>query len=193
MTKQEIRDRYKDMRSRLGEDQIKWLSKDTCFNFLTFINKSDILVHTYLPIKENNEIDTWRFINKGWEQFEDIRFCTSVTNFKTKEMKHYHITPDTDYTEDAWGIPVPKSIERVNLKEIDMVLIPLLAFDKHGNRVGYGGGYYDRFLSELRPDVIKVGISLFPAIDGDIPTEEHDIALDYVLNPDTVINFKEED
>ena len=191
-TKKEIRDHYKNMRSRLGEDQIRWLSKDTCFNFLTFINKPDILVHTYLPIKDNNEIDTWRFIHKAWNQFPEMRFCTSVSNFKTKEMKHYFVTQETDFTEDAWGIPVPKSIERVNPKDIDMVLVPLLAFDRNGHRVGYGAGFYDRFMAQLRPDCIKVGISLFPALDGLIPAEDHDVTLDFVLNPDTVINFKED-
>lgn len=70
-----------------------------------------------------------------------------------------------------------------------MVLIPLLAFDKNGYRVGYGKGFYDRFLAECRPDVVKVGLSVFEPIDEITDLNEFDIKMDFCITPNRVWQF----
>jgi 5-formyltetrahydrofolate cyclo-ligase len=70
-----------------------------------------------------------------------------------------------------------------------MVLIPLLAFDQTGQRVGYGKGYYDRFLANCRPDCIKTGLSFFPAEDKITDTNTFDIAMDFCITPDKIYEF----
>ena len=73
--------------------------------------------------------------------------------------------------------------------EIDAVLVPGLCFDQMGHRVGYGKGYYDKFLSQCRPDCIKIGLSLFPLIDMIDGVGPHDVALDDCITPATLISF----
>lgn len=70
-----------------------------------------------------------------------------------------------------------------------MVLIPLLAFDKKGYRVGYGKGFYDRFLADCRPDVVKVGLSVFEPIDEIADLNEFDIKMDFCITPNRVWQF----
>jgi 5-formyltetrahydrofolate cyclo-ligase len=89
---------------------------------------------------------------------------------------------------NQWGIlePNPQSAIRYPLSEIDLVIVPLLGFDKQGNRVGYGKGFYDRFLARCRSNVIKVGVSFFDPIDGISDITPLDIRLDYCITPTRV-------
>ncbi|HMT07236.1 MAG TPA: 5-formyltetrahydrofolate cyclo-ligase, partial [Pyrinomonadaceae bacterium] len=97
--------------------------------------------------------------------------------------------PTSEFTESSFGIREPQTGNVVPLADIDCVLVPLLAFDMFGERVGYGGGFYDRFLSECRPDCLKTGLSLFPPVDLISDTNENDIKLDMVITPDAVFEF----
>ena len=70
-----------------------------------------------------------------------------------------------------------------------MVFIPLLAYDKTGNRVGYGKGFYDRFLAQCKPETLKIGLSFFEAENEDFITSEDDVRLDYCVTPNQVFQF----
>ena len=72
---------------------------------------------------------------------------------------------------------------------LDLVFVPLLAFDKTGQRVGYGKGFYDRFLAACRPDTIKIGLSLETSVAQVADVHEGDVVLDYVITPAGVIKF----
>ena len=74
--------------------------------------------------------------------------------------------------------------EEISPKSIDVVFIPLLAFDNQGNRVGYGKGFYDKFLSECREDVLRVGVSFFPSEEKIIDVLQTDISLQYCVTPE---------
>jgi 5-formyltetrahydrofolate cyclo-ligase len=87
--------------------------------------------------------------------------------------------------ENAWGIREPAGDEPIDAAEIDMVLVPLLCFDKRSHRVGYGKGYYDRFLSKCRPDCLKIGLSFFPPVEAILRIGSRDIALDHFVLPDS--------
>ena len=73
--------------------------------------------------------------------------------------------------------------------EIDLVLVPLLAFDQEGYRVGYGKGYYDKFLSQCREDVIKIGLSFFEPVDAISDINQFDMSLNYCVTPQQVYDF----
>ena len=75
-------------------------------------------------------------------------------------MLHFLQDDEMYFEKNQYGIPEPIGGVTVDEKDIDIVFIPLLAFDELGNRVGYGKGYYDRFLSKCRKDVLKIGLSL---------------------------------
>src|SRR5690606_15407815 len=89
---------------------------------------------------------------------------------------------------DKYGIPAPLEIVEGSNSLLQVVFVPLLAYDLKGHRLGYGKGFYDRFLSQLSYGVLKVGLSFFPA-EKFIPTEEHDVRLDSCINPEEVIEF----
>jgi 5-formyltetrahydrofolate cyclo-ligase len=91
--------------------------------------------------------------------------------------------------ESSWGIPEPIAGELTNPIEIDMVLVPLLAFDQTGHRVGYGQGHYDRFLTSCRKDCRRIGLSFFPPVPRIDSIEIHDERLEAVLTPDQYFQF----
>jgi len=90
---------------------------------------------------------------------------------------------------NRWGISEPFTGEIIDDKEIDLVLVPLLCFDEMGYRVGYGNGYYDKFLANCRKDCLKVGVSFFEPIGEIEDVREFDIRLDYCVTPEKVWRF----
>jgi 5-formyltetrahydrofolate cyclo-ligase len=90
-----------------------------------------------------------------------------------------------------WGIPepMPDSSQKVSPQKIDTVLLPLLVFDEKGNRVGYGKGFYDRFLTECRPEVQKIGLCLEEAVPLIEEVGEWDIPLDFCVSPQRCYEF----
>lgn len=134
-------------------------------------------VHIFLPIVAKNEVDTWQVINY-FNDNPEVRFIIPKTQ-PQGELNHYLLNEQCRIELNNWGIPEPISGEIADINSIDLVFVPLVVADKYGNRIGYGKGYYDRFLA--RTDVFKVGLSMQTLLD-EIPfIEETDAALDNVL------------
>lgn len=95
-----------------------------------------------------------------------------------------------EFANSDWGIPEPVGGSAVKSTDFDIVLIPLLAFDKNGQRIGYGKGFYDRYLAACRPDCLKIGISLFDPVDFIEDMESHDIPLDIAICPAKLYDFR---
>jgi 5-formyltetrahydrofolate cyclo-ligase len=96
---------------------------------------------------------------------------------------------DTIFEANAINILEPLETEVIDPLDIDMVLVPMLAFDDRGNRVGFGKGYYDRYLSRCRQDCIKVGLSYFEAVDSINDANEFDVPLNFCITPQKVYVF----
>jgi 5-formyltetrahydrofolate cyclo-ligase len=94
------------------------------------------------------------------------------------------------FANSPWGIPEPVGGRVVEPTEFDVVLIPLLAFDVNGHRVGYGKGFYDRYLAACRPDCLKIGISFYEVMAPIEDVEAHDIPLDMAICPTQVYDFR---
>jgi len=94
------------------------------------------------------------------------------------------------FANSPWGIPEPVGGRVVEPADFDVVLIPLLAFDVKGHRVGYGKGFYDRYLASCRPDCLKIGISFFEAVDPIDDLNAHDIALNMAICSTQVYDFR---
>ncbi|TDE13878.1 5-formyltetrahydrofolate cyclo-ligase [Dyadobacter psychrotolerans] len=154
-------------------------------------NLSVSTVHTFLPQSGKREIDTWRIVEIIRTDFPEIRLVAPSIIPGTKRMNHYLLTPETKLLLNRWLIPEPdpNTSELVVAKKIDAVLIPLLAFDQNGFRVGYGGGYYDRFLAECRPDILKIGLSYFEPVDYIEDKDQYDIPMDICITPSKVIRW----
>ena len=103
-------------------------------------------------------------------------------------MKSYLFNEETLIKKNKYGIPEPINGKEFK-KNIDVIFVPLLAYDKYGNRVGYGKGFYDRFLTtEQARNVIKVGLSFFDPEDK-IRTSKYDEKLDFCVTPKKVFSF----
>jgi len=143
--------------------------------------------HVYLAIEHNREPNTFPIINGLINN--DKKIIISKTDFLQQSMTHYQFEKDTVLHSNKWGIPEPIDARLANENQIDVVIVPLLAMDRKGNRLGYGKGYYDRFLSSLNPKVKKIGLSMSPPLDSLPFVEAHDIGLDYGITPEETLIF----
>jgi len=187
MTKRELRAKYKKLRSELSFDEVEELSLKIANQSLKLPIWNHENYHVFLSIQEHKEVqsDYLLHILNG----KDKNIIVSRSDFKTRRMAHILLTDNTVIRKNEWNIPEPQNGFPVNDELIEVVFIPLLAYDVHGNRVGYGKGFYDIFLSRCSPDTIKIGLSFFepePLI-GDADT--HDIKLDYCITPERTIKF----
>lgn len=144
---------------------------------LGFIETRNIRsVHTFLPIIRNNEFDIRPALPALWGR--GIATFTSITDIEKKELRHYRITDQTKYLENELGIPEPTNAEKAEMSELEMILVPLLAGDRPGHRLGYGGGYYDRLLADF--EGITVGVCLSTLFDN-LGTDSWDVPVKHML------------
>lgn len=142
--------------------------------------------HIFLPITSQKEINTWEFIDYLLDKNKYIIIPKVDNDF----LKHYIYTTDTKVKINKWNIPEPvNALELKNLNLIDVVFIPLLISDKNGNRIGYGKGFYDKFLAKLPRKTLKIGINYFSSLEDSIEVEPHDIPLDYLISPLKIESF----
>lgn len=150
-------------------------------------------LHIFLPLARKNEPDTWPIIHRIWAAQLPVRLAAPVVQPDGSSLKHYDLTPNTALITSRWGIPEPVAslATEVRPAQFDAVLVPLLACDRQGQRVGYGGGFYDRFLAECRPGTVFIGLNILddapvPALADVLPT---DVPLHACLTPGGVWNF----
>lgn len=119
----------------------------------------------------------------------DLVICYPKADFEKGSMILYEDNDNLAWEETPLGIEQPSEGDIVSPLQVDCVLVPLLAFDEQGNRVGYGKGFYDRFLPLCRPDVIKVGVSFFDAVPLVSDANEYDVPLTYCVTPQRLYVF----
>ena len=187
MDKKELRKKYKVLRQALSEKEIEVKSLAIANQLIQMPIWDKLYYHLFLTIAEQKEIDT-EFILQVLAG-KDKEIVISKCEFSTLGMIHYLLTDNTKIKKNSYNVPEPIDGIEVPDTKIDVVFVPLLAYDKTGNRVGYGKGFYDNFLNKCRPETIKIGLSLFPPeeiIDG---ISENDVKLDYCVTPEKVIKF----
>ncbi|MVM33226.1 5-formyltetrahydrofolate cyclo-ligase [Spirosoma sp. HMF4905] len=197
MNKVDLRREFLTRRKTLSLDEVNHRSQAIAQLFLDFLTQNGLafnplLIHTFLPIQKQHEVDTWLIINSIWQQFPQLKFTVSVTDITSNQLTHYPLYADTRLQKNRWDIPEPIDATQqsaIDNQLIDLVLVPLLVFDKRGHRVGYGGGYYDRFLADCRPDCLTMGLSLFDPVEQIDDIELTDIRLDACLTPKQLFSF----
>lgn len=192
LDKKIIRREVLTKRAALGKEGILSLSKKVIENLAEMdYYKNAKTIFTFISF--GSEIDTHEFIKKGIS--EDKRMLVPVTFHQNREMKPSLLKNFNDLEIGYYNILTPKkeSIEYIDPKEIDLVIVPGAAFDKEGYRVGYGGGFYDRFLSEkISPDVPKIAIGFDLQIIPQVPREEFDFPVDYIVTESGIIECKQD-
>ena len=125
----------------------------------------------------NYEIDILQIL----EKFEQKNFIITLPKiFKNSQMNFFQWSTDDPLSINKFGIPEPISKK---VKFPDILLVPLVAFDKNFNRVGYGGGFYDRYIEKIRKrkKVFTIGFAYSFQKVKKIPTNKYDMKLDYVV------------
>lgn len=190
MDKKQLRKDIITARLELSAAEVAEKSKAICDKLESFWRQDQIsVIMIYLPFR--NEVDTWPLIRDALAAGKRIVIpvCQEYCLLLPSELKD----PEADLTSGTWGIlePHPEAIRPVEMEEIDLVIVPGVAFDGNFCRLGYGAGYYDRFLPKLRDGVLKVA----PCYDlqrlDDVAAEEHDIPMD-VLVSETWLGYRKD-
>jgi len=189
MLKKEARKIFREKRKSISSNEKMKLDDLLLIEFqkvsLPFLSN----VLSFYPAEENNEPDTFnitrylRFKNPG------LQVAYPKTYLSNHSMKAIVCDGEEVFQKNSFFIPEPVGCESLHPNEIDMVLVPLLAFDKKGVRVGYGKGFYDRFLLQCKEDCIKIGLSYFEPVDAVDDADEFDVPLDFCITPQKVYVF----
>lgn len=187
MKKLELRPKYKALRKQLSGSEIEEMSLAIANKLLTLPIWEKTYFHIFLPIKEHHEVNTEFILHllSG----KDKEIIISKSDFETRKMTHFLLTDNTRIKKNEYNIPEPVDGIEVPSHKIEVVFIPLLAFDTIGHRVGYGKGFYDKFLNECKPQTIKIGLSFFKAEELIEDVFEGDVQLDYCVTPEKIYSF----
>ncbi|HUH19853.1 5-formyltetrahydrofolate cyclo-ligase [Albibacterium sp.] len=189
-TKKELRAQFKKTRLLLTKEEEDSLNNELLRQFQQFNWSKFTYIHIFFPIKHYREPNTVLLIDWLQSAYPQIQLVLSKSDMESLAMHHYAWEKGQLLELNEWGIEEPRSGKVVLSEQLDIVLLPLLAFDRMGNRVGYGKGFYDRFLSTCRPDCLKVGLSLFEPVNSIEDTNALDVPLDYCITPNTIWEFK---
>lgn len=175
MNKKELRAQIKAAKKAMTPAKIDSLSRDLCRQFLeTEEYKNAKTVYGYLPY--NQEVRTWALLEQALKDGKKV----AVPKVYDDEMRFIYMDDLTAINEGYCGIPEPIADGPVAHDPTALVLMPGLAFDKEGHRIGYGGGFYDRFLED-EPNHPTVALCYHFQMLDHLDTEEHDIPVDKVL------------
>ncbi|MFN9710962.1 MAG: 5-formyltetrahydrofolate cyclo-ligase [Bacteroidota bacterium] len=187
MKKKDIRNHFKQKRAALTNEMRNRYDQQIHDHFLQLKLPYIQCIHHYLPVADQHEvkvqqiIDALRNINPELTQIVPV--------MKDDDMIHVHFQDHMKTQKNRWGIDEPIEQIIADIYTIDCVLVPLLAFDLKGNRVGYGKGCYDRFLASNSKEVIKIGLSYFGPLTEITDTDKFDIPLNYCITPERIYEF----
>lgn len=189
-SKEELRRYYYNLRQELNKEKINESSlmiKKQLFGLEEIKNSINIMVY----ISFRNEVMTYEFtkelLSKGKRVY--VPYCLR----KTKEMKVALIDNfEQDLVKDTYGILAPREDIRDNysVDQLEIVIVPGIVFSRIGRRIGYGGGYYDRFLAGLRPQILTIGLTYDRLLVDFLPVEKHDQDIDKIVTEKEIIDTK---
>jgi len=181
MLKSDLRKLYKQKRNTLTITEKEKLQESIYQQIFELKTDNISTVHLFLSMRKFNEIDTLPIINFFREKGK--RIIVSRCNFEDDTLSHFYFDKDTQLELNKFGVPEPVNAEEANVKDIDLVFVPMLISDEENYRVGYGKGFYDRFLSECRKDTQTIGLNFFSPIKKIEDTHKFDVPLETVIYP----------
>lgn len=182
--KQKLREKFLNIRTQLSEKE--------------YLKKSDLIisklrqqpefaeastVHCYVSMEERREVDTRSLIKEMLKN--NRRVAVSVTDFETNTLNSFYISALDDLQKNKWGVLEPVKGKPADPDDFDLVIVPMVGGDRKRNRIGYGKGFYDRFLTRVQGTT--VGLLFECCLRDAIPTEEFDITLHKVITEKRVI------
>lgn len=186
MEKALFRKLYKEKREAMDADTIDTLSLSIANTLLKLPLWDKTYYHLFLNIQDKKEVDTSYLLHIL--QGRDKSIAVPKVNSKTGQLQSILLQENTSIKIASYGIPEP--VDGVELAPglMDVVFVPLLAYDKSGNRLGYGKGFYDKFLAQCSSECKFVGLSFFEPEEV-IPTSNFDIPLHFCVSPNQWYEF----
>ena len=185
--KKEFRKKVINLRKEKDKDFIKHNSDiitDKLLNLDCIKNAKNIML--YLDF--NNEVSTDSLIKKLLNLGKIV--SSPITLKEERKLIPSQITDLKNGIQyGAYNIrePKPECSPAINIKDLDVIIVPAVAYDKNCYRLGYGGGFYDRFLENLRQDAVTIGIAFDLQIFDEVPKEAHDAQLDYIVTESRIL------
>ncbi|MBL7054519.1 5-formyltetrahydrofolate cyclo-ligase [Candidatus Woesearchaeota archaeon] len=188
--KQTLKKQIIKKRNSLTEQEVKEKSKKIIGNLKAleeFQKAKNILFY----VSVNNEVDTHEIIKELLKAEEK----NIIVPYTMRGKPRIFLSKLKDFTElepRSFGILEPKEkyIKGVDKGKLDLIIVPGIAFDKNGHRIGYGYGYYDRFLKTINEDTVKIGLAYKFQIIEKIPEEEHDVPLNIIVMAKEIIRVE---
>jgi 5-formyltetrahydrofolate cyclo-ligase len=187
MTKKELRKVAAERRRLLSDAKVAEYSRALLDHFCSFDLSGVKTIHVFIPIAEKKEPDTFIFIDWLATHHPQIKIIVPKADFSTALMSNYVYPGKEALIKNLYNILEPQKGE-LHTGDVDMVIIPMLVFDQRGYRVGYGKGFYDRFLLNL--DTQKIGLSFFGPAELIADVNEYDVRLDFCITPEKTYEFK---
>lgn len=186
--KNTLRKVYLEKRLALSAEEYQRRNRLLIDRLIAYVDFAQVrYMHTFLSMTDKHEVDTYSIIKVARELNPDINVAICKTLPKG-ELSHYLLNERTRIEKNKWGIPEPVEGEAANIEAIDLVLVPLISFDRVGHRIGYGKGFYDRFLKKV-PQAKKIGLALTPPLDIIEYSNEMDVKLNACVSPFEVYDF----
>lgn len=144
---------------------------------------------SYIPIEKKREVPASFFEETLRAIHATFGICYPSANFESGKMQAFQDNDNLVLDEVDFGLIQPTKGDLVSPTDIDVILVPLLSFDKKGHRLGYGKGFYDRFFSQCKPGVLKIGLSWFAPLEEIPEINPQDVPLSYCVTPQALYVF----
>lgn len=183
--KEELRQRLLEQRKSIPEDIYQKASSQIIQKLKQQKEfKSADIIHCYVSINTRREVDTKGLIKEMLSSGKKV--VVPVTNFQEGTLTHIRLDSYDNLVSNKWGVQEPEDGKEIMPEELELVIVPMVAGDERCNRIGYGEGFYDRFLKQV--NCPKIGLIFERNVLEQVPVEDFDIPLDKILTEDRIIN-----
>lgn len=189
MLKPELRKTYLEKRLQLSETDYENLNQQLLQQFMRLDFSGVSAVQFFLPMLRTKEPNTWPMIKYLQKEHQNINRVFPKADFKQKKLFNFLDDKDLIIAENNFGIPQPINGNQFYIDKNSIVIVPLLAFDLTGNRVGYGGGFYDSFLADCEVGVQFIGLSFFKPVEFIEDADTFDVKLHQCITPTKTWKF----
>lgn len=191
ISKEKLREKYLAKRSSLTTGQVKNASNKIAVKFLDVVDRM-AAERIMLYYSFRNEVITHNIIDKLLTQNKKVFLPYTVVAEKELRISQINDIKD-DLIEGVYGVMEPRKKENQSVKDLDIVVVPGMVFTIEGYRLGYGGGYYDRFLSSLSEKTRTIGFVFDRFLLNEFPLEVHDLPVEMIITEKNIINFRGDD
>ena len=190
MNKKELRKIYKEKRTALSEIEKMKLDDLLLIQLQRVpLNYSVQYLMSYWPLDHQGEPNTHLFERYLQHAIPALQIAYPVSDFSTGEMYAIVVNEETRFKDNHLAIAEPETGEKITPDDLDIIFVPLLAFDNNGYRVGYGKGFYDRFLQKCSENIITIGFSYFEPVSNINDKNQFDVPLNFCITPYKVYEF----